>query len=91
MMPMAKGLPQRDPVAMRSNLESVERVGNPTAPSSTPSIHEELARPSTLHAVLDRLERGRQARSIAFVERFVDQRADRNVALEQPARQPSGR
>ena len=30
-----------------------------------------------LHAVLDRLERGRQARSIAFVERFVDQRADR--------------
>lgn len=41
--------------------------------------------------MLDRLERGRQARSIAFVERFVDQRADRNVALEQLARQPSRR
>ena len=32
-----------------------------------------------------------RTRSIAFVERFVDQRADRNVALEQLARQPSRR
>ena len=46
---------------------------------------------TSLHAARRARSARRQARSIAFVERFVDQRADRNVALEQLARQPSRR
>ena len=57
MMPMARGLPQRDPVAMRSNLESVERVREPERRRRAP--RRSMRTCTSLHAA----RRARSARA----------------------------